>query len=206
MITRFRSILLAASALVACNAMAVPLVPVTINFDDQPGGVPALPTTGVFNPHATFTTQAGATLRSFPAPTSSVARRRTCSARPLMRPRARIDGDIYVDFSVPVQGLTLKVLADNDAGTIANLKVFHGSALSTTLGVAGDANLATPIAIDLSAYAGVTRIELYGIGDQFGLGIDDLAFSVPVPELPTPLFIGAGLLALAALRRRRVPA
>jgi hypothetical protein len=202
MSSAIRSMLAAAAALLVCSATAVPMNSVTIDFDDQPGGLPAVPTDGLFNPHASFSTTAGATLLIFDgaavfggsAPNSMSAAVDT-NAGPF-------NSDIYVDFTVPVQGLSFKVLADNEADPIAKLRFFHGGALSDTLDVIGNADIANPIPIDLSAYAGVTRVELYEINDAFGLAVDDFAFSVPVPEMPTPLLLGGGLLALAAWRRR----
>lgn len=201
--TTIRSMLASAAAVVACSAAATPVMPVTIDFDDQPGGSPAVPTDGLFNPHARFSTASGATLLIFDGAGAfggSVPNSMSAAVNTRTGP---FDADIYVDFTVPVQGLSFKVLADNDRGPIAKLRFFHGGGLSGMLDVIGNANITTPIAIDLSAYADVTRVELYEITDAFGLGVDDFAFSVPVPELPAPLLLGGGLLALAALRRRR---
>ena len=82
----------------------------------------------------------------------------------------------------------------------AMLGIFHSGGF-TELNVTGNGNFTDPIEIDLSAYSDVNSVELFAITDEFGLGIDNLAFTVPVPTPST--FAIIGLSGLLASRRSR---
>jgi MYXO-CTERM domain-containing protein len=185
----------------AATAQAGPFQTVTINFDDQPGGIaPPVVTDGQFSPHASFSTEAGHVMLIFSGAGfvgGSVPNVLTAAESVTAE---NFDSDIYVDFTVAAQNLTLDILADNDRGVVAALRVVHGGGVSM-VDVIGNANLTDRIAMDLSGFADVSRVELIDITDEFGLAIDNLQFDVPVP---TPGVLATiGLAGLAGLRRRR---
>jgi len=195
-----KSAALAVLAAAAIPALAGDLQTITIDFDDQAGGLPPVVTDGQFSEHATFSTEdnhvllifAGAgfvdgsppnTLTAAETPTSSI-----------------YDSDIYIDFTTAVQNLTMDVLSDNDSGVIGAINVFHAGG-SSTIDVIGNGDFADGIAMDLSSYIDVTRVELVNITDEFGLAIDNLVFDAPVPTPGTlALLTMAGF---TASRRRR---
>ena len=173
---------------------------VTIDFDDQPGGLPPVVTDGLFSSHATFSTTNDSVLLIFNN-SSFVGGTDPNNLSAALSPNAStFNSDIYVDFTQAVQNLSLNILADNSTGVIASLTIYHVDGIAS-LDILGNGDFTDPIHMDLSGYFAITHIELVNITDEFGLSIDDLVFDIPVPA-PA----GTALLALAgcmANRRRR---
>lgn len=196
---RFTIPLLALMA-TASAAVAGGTQTVTVNFDDQQGGFPPVVTDGLFSPYATFSTTQDSVLLIFNN-SSFVGGTDPNNLSAATSPAGpSFDSDIYIDFNLAVQNLSFNILADNDVGLIALLNVHHGGGLEV-VEVIGNGNFNDAVALDLSAYADVTRVELVNVTDEFGLSIDDLVFDYPVPAPAT-----AALLALAGAantRRRR---
>jgi hypothetical protein len=67
--------------------------------------------------------------------------------------------DLYVDFSVPVHDLSLVAWDVRTVGTFAAVRVYSAGSLLGTVHPSGTGDEEQPIAIDLSAYTGVTRLE-----------------------------------------------
>ncbi len=184
----------------ACTAEAGLFQTVTVDFDDQAGGIPPIETDGLFSSDVTFSTDAGNILMIFSgagfvggsSPNTLTAGESTSTSV--------FDGDIYMDFPVAAQSVSLDILSDNDSGVIASLNVIHSGG-STLMDIIGDGDFSTPIGMDLSAFSDVTRIELFGITDEFGLAIDNLVFDVPIPAPGSLALFGIG--ASLAMRRRR---
>ncbi|MEQ8850921.1 MAG: hypothetical protein RIB32_03980 [Phycisphaerales bacterium] len=183
---------------VSSVAVAGSLQTVTIDFDDQPGGLPPVETDGMFSPHATFSTESGHVMLIFSGAGVVGGSNPNVLTAAVSATASDFDSDIYVDFTEPVQNLSLDLLSDNDSGTIATLTVLHSGG-TTMLDVVGNGDFSDPMPFDLSSYTDVTRVELTNITDEFGLSMDNLVFDVPTSS-------GAGLLAAAgvmAMRRRR---
>lgn len=185
----------AASAL----AHAGSLQTIVVDFDDQPGGIPPLVTDGLFSDHVTFSTEADNILMIFSGAGFVGGSSPNTLTAGVSTTALNFDADIYMDFDLAAQNVSLDILSDNNTGVIAALQVFHDAG-SSTVDVIGDGDIATPITADLSTYTGVTRVELTGINDEFGLSIDNLRFDI-IPA-PAPLALLA-IAPLAALRRRR---
>lgn len=196
----YSSLSLAMLASVSMTAAAgIAYQDVVVDFDDQPGGLPGVPTDGAFSDHVTFSTDqnhqllilSGSDFIGGSGPNSLSA---VDSAGKIF------DGDIYMDFTGPVQNVSFDVLADNDQGTIAMISVAHSGGVSF-FDVVGNGDFTDPTFFDFSDLMDVTSIELTGITDEFGLGVDNLAFSVPVPTPSTMALMGLGL--MTASRRNR---
>ncbi|MEO8039097.1 MAG: PEP-CTERM sorting domain-containing protein [Betaproteobacteria bacterium] len=178
---------------------------VTIDFDDQPGGLPPSPavTTGMFSPFATFSTIAGSKLLIFSAADAvggSPPNVLTAAADVVLGP---FDSDVFVDFTHPVQDLHFKVSSGNDVGNIGSVNVFVDGSLASTLGIIGTGEFTVPIPIDLTSFTNVTRVEIVNITDEFGLSYDDFVFTAPVPEPATAAMLAVGLMIILGLASRR---
>jgi len=88
----------------------------------------------------------------------------------------------YADFAVPARDVRFVALADDDSGPIAQVNVYANGGFAGTYSVVGDGNPNTPAVANLSAYDGVTRIEV-SITDSYGLWWDDFTFDVLPPHL-----------------------
>lgn len=150
-----------------------------------PGEVPdAAPLPENVSPHATFSTEPGAGLYYFSggnAVGSSPPNNITAAVNPDAFP---FSSDLYVDFTAPVNNLSLAVSSDNDSGKIAEIAVHHFAGM-TTLDVEGNGDTSDAIPIDLSGFTNVTRIEVINVTDTFGLSYDDFRF-VPAIVIPEP--------------------
>lgn len=195
----------AACVSLAAACMVVPTVnaqfeTVLIDFDDQPGGInPPVITDGMFSEHAVFSTSSDSVLLIFAGAGFVGGSGPNTLTAALSQQASVFDSDIYIDFTVAANNVSLNVLADNERGVVANLMVTHAGGTST-IDVIGNANISDAMPIDLAAFTDVTRIELVNITDEFGLSIDDLVFDVPVPA-PGALAV-LGLAGLVCGRRR----
>jgi hypothetical protein len=197
-----RGLAVVTAACIASAASAgAPFQTVTVDFDDQAGGIPPVVTDGDFSPFVTFTTSQDSVLLIFSgAGVVGTSSPNTLTAA--LSPDAAVyDSDIYMDFTMPVNNLSLNIAADNDSGVIADLVVTHSLGM-TTLDVIGNGNLSDPIPVDLSAYIDVESVQLINITDEFGLAIDDLVFDVPIPA-PATLAVLLGVAGIGRSRRRR---
>ena len=120
-------------------------------------------------------------------------------------------GAVYVDFASAVSGLTFLAVGDDNTGDIGDVRAFAGALLLGTIDIIGDGNpFGSPYLVDLSAFSGVTRIEIANIRDEFGLGYDDFTFdasdgAVPEPSTWAMMLLGFGAVGFA-MRRRKVAA
>ncbi len=195
------SLTLALLAAVTMSASAgIATQDILVDFDDQVGGISGVPTDGMFSEYVSFSTDpdhqmliisgSGVIGGSGPNSLTSVD----------AADGSNFNGDIYMNFTSAVNNVSLDVLADNDFGTIATISVAHAGGVSF-YDVIGNGDFSDAVQFDFSDLSDVTSIELYGIIDEFGLGIDNLAFSVPVPAPGSAALLGMGL--LTAARRSR---
>jgi hypothetical protein len=92
---------------------------------------------------------------------------------------------VYVDFDVPVNGLSFKGVGVNDDGKVATLHVVTVSGMRT-VEMKGQGDPTTPVLVDLSDYEGVTRLEIVDVNDLYGMGFDDFAFEPEEIEFKLP--------------------
>ena len=103
--------------------------------------------------------------------------------------------DTYVDFSVPVDDLSLLAVEANypaALGPAARIRVFESGVQTSTVdvfGLGGPGN----VPVDLTGFSNVTRIEIFDIVDdptlENGIGWDDFAFT---PVFGAPYCFGDG--------------
>ena len=96
------------------------------------------------------------------------------------------DHPLYIDFTTPVDDLQfLQMRDDAAAGTeIEQVNVFQNGKQTATVPVYSNGQARTPGKVDLSAYSGITRIEIVDVTDPAGLLYDDFRFMV-APDLLT---------------------
>ena len=116
--------------------------------------------------------------------------------------------ETIVEFSAPVSGLTFQALGINSVSSdVAQIGVFQNGSLTATVVVPGANEGLDPYLVNLSAYADITEIRIYGITDGGGIGWDTFTFeqgqgtSVPDPG-STLLLLGMGLVGLRAWKLR----
>lgn len=198
-----RSLLVASAVFAVSSVTLAADVHVTVNFDDQPGGIPPVETAGTFNPYVTFTTNSGSAMLIFGGAGvvgTSPPHNLTAALTPTS---ALFNEPITATFTNPVNDLAFLIAADNDAGDIADVIVTSASG-TNTIDVTGNANIADPIPVDLTHLNDVTSVTINNITDEFGLSYDDFNFMAPeivVPEPATLSLIGA--IGLLAIRRTR---
>jgi hypothetical protein len=171
----------------------------TIDFDDCPGG--SIVTAQY--PQATFSSDPGYENQTMAEDNGSSLPNFACAAPSGGSPTCV--PPTYVDFTDPVNDLTLLAVGVNDIGVVAQVNVIFDNGLQNhTVNVKGRANVETPILVDLRNYGDVTRIEFVNITDESGIGWDDLgtegkAIEIVrqyVPALRPPLI---GVLALVLM-------
>jgi len=198
-------LLISAVAAASALALAAPASATVINFDDLGNGA----IVAGHYAEATFSSAGGSavtTAQSVNYGTS--APNFICSGN--SRGSITCTDAIYVDFTNPVSGLSFLAVGDDASGHQGDVKVFGGASLLGTVGMFTDGILhGAPLFVDLSAFSGITRIEIYTT-DPAGLGYDDFTFNVGGGSVPEPgvwalMICGFGF-AGSALRRRRATA
>ncbi|MHC4429350.1 MAG: hypothetical protein ACYS0D_12240 [Planctomycetota bacterium] len=109
--------------------------------------------------------------------------------------------DTYVDFTNPVEDLTLWAIGVNDFGVVAQVNVFVNNVFDSTVDILGMGDANTPFIVDLSPFSNVTRIELVNIVDNSGIGWDTFSFTLPTPGAMGVLAL-AGFAGTGARRRQ----
>jgi len=128
-----------------------------------------------------------------------------CSARNFI---VNCVDDVFVDFATGVNNLTFLAVGDDQAGALADVRVFSGATLLGVVDIIGDDNpFNAPILVNLAAFADVTRIEITNMIDPAGLAYDDFSFTVGgvgggVPEPATWAIMLLGFGGLGAMLRR----
>lgn len=119
--------------------------------------------------------------------------------------------ETILTFSSAANGLSFDALGINDvSANVAQVDVFTNGVFNSTVIIPGNAQGFAPEHIDLSAFAGVTKIRIYNITDAAGIGWDTFTYnqSLGTPEPAAWMFAGSGLLLLmlgrvSGTRRRR---
>lgn len=86
---------------------------------------------------------------------------------------AHLTDNLQLDFDRPVDNLKFLVTGISDVGVIGQINVFYGDTVSTTFIVGRGSRVD---AVDLSAFEGITRIQIVNITDANGVGYDDFQF------------------------------
>lgn len=86
--------------------------------------------------------------------------------------------DVYLDFEDQVDGVKFYVGGDNTAGNVGTVRVFGADGLLGTAAINVDGQWGGAMhLVDLTAFTGVTRIEITNITDAGGLSYDDFTFT-----------------------------
>jgi len=85
---------------------------------------------------------------------------------------------VFVDFTLPAYDLRFYAVGINAAAAVAQLRVFQDDVLADTLSIVGVGDPYVPVAVDLSAYPGISSIEVVNVIDEAGFGYDDFTFDV----------------------------
>lgn len=190
---KFRIVLIIGAVL----SVAVTVTAETINFDDLPVGVT------VTNQYAgvEFSSAAGFENRTL-GDAGAFG-----SSAPNHILSAVIGGgltgldELIVNFNTQVNDLRFVSTAVNVSGPYGLMEITYGGGLQTQIDVVGDGSPDIADPVDLSAYAGVTRVRIFGLNDPGGVGWDDFSFTqVPEPTLVGGLML-SGLLVFRAHRR-----
>lgn len=83
---------------------------------------------------------------------------------------------MFIDFATPLSNLTFNAIAANSTGGSFDVSILHGGQ-TTTLQIAGNGSSTVPTPVDLSAYVGITRLEIVNVIDAAGVGFDDFRFT-----------------------------
>jgi hypothetical protein len=85
---------------------------------------------------------------------------------------------LYVDFTKPIRNLSFTVLGANSNSACADMHVVHAGVIDT-IPLVGHGNPTTNVAVDLSAYDQVTRLEVVNITDFDSIAFDEFHFDFP---------------------------
>jgi hypothetical protein len=108
----------------------------------------------------------------------------------------KCENETILTFTNPVNNLTFKSVGIDNAGVVARVDIF-----TPNLVITQDITK-TPQLIDLSAYSDVSKVRLYDINDNNGIGWDDFTFDV-VPEPASASLLAAGVIGRITQRKRR---
>lgn len=87
--------------------------------------------------------------------------------------------DLFIDFKTPAYELNFFVLGINTVGVAAKMRVFYGADQMAEEPLLTDKQyLLMPFLVDLSAFPGITRVEIVEVDDVMGFGYDDFSFVV----------------------------
>lgn len=193
---RLTSVLVAGLLATAINTHAAEAAPVTIDFESFSTG-DIVGTIG----NVTFSAAGGAQVYDLGGPFAS-------SGTKTVGPSgSAFNGDLFLQFASPVTDVSFFSGAGDRNGKQANINIFTNGVLTSTTDLTGDGDPTTPDFQDLTAFSSVTRVEIVNVTDSAGLVYDDFSYdvaqsaSVPVPE--TFGLLGAGLIGLVAIARRR---
>jgi hypothetical protein len=148
-------------------------VPVAIGFDDLATGTDV---TTQYAAHATFSSDPGCACRASSdaglaaSPPNYIFTYYTCATGPT--------ASVFVDFPRPVRKVSFKGIGVNDASKVATIHVVTASG-TQSVDLVGKGDYAVPVVVDLSSYQDVTRLEIVGVNDAYGMGFDDFAFEFP---------------------------
>jgi hypothetical protein len=87
------------------------------------------------------------------------------------------NASVYVDFDLPVHGLSFKGVGVNNSTKVATLHVVTVEG-AHSVDMVGQGDPTTPVLVDLSQFEHVTRLEIVDVDDPYGMGFDDFAFQV----------------------------
>lgn len=192
------------SCVVALLSLSSTANATVINFDDQVNG--AVITNQYAGLGATFSTDTGAQVLVTTQDLGSSLPNFICTG---VGGSLNCTGNIYVDFATAVSGLSFVATGSNNTGDVGDVRVFAGGTLLGTVDITGNDLPSTPIGIDLTAFTGITRIEIANISDLAGLGFDDFSFQGSVvPGVPEPtswamMLLGFGAIGFAMRRTRK---
>jgi hypothetical protein len=86
--------------------------------------------------------------------------------------------DTIMDFATPVSGLTFDAVGVNDTGVqVAEVEVYGSDGLIATVPIIGDGGGYTAQLVDLSAYSGITSIDITDITDPAGIGWTNFSYT-----------------------------
>ncbi len=140
---------------------------VTINFDELPQ---ATVVGTQYAPRVTFSGSGQVLAKQWRTDTQHSTPNFVCVANCV--------GDLTIDFGQPVNGVHFRMIGVDTSGSAATLKV-TARGLMTTQPITGAGSFTQPLPVDLSNKVGVTRLEIVSVTDPYGVGFDDLVFTVP---------------------------
>lgn len=82
----------------------------------------------------------------------------------------------YLDFPCAIASLTFHAIGVDSASSAATVDLYSNGLLLGSVDVVGAGTPATPLLVDCTDFADVTRVELHGINDAGGIGWDDFQF------------------------------
>ena len=180
---------------------ASPAAAVTINFDSLPNGAVV---TNQFAP-AVFSSIAGSQILTTAQNLGSSPPNFICSG---VGNAINCADPVFVAFTSAITNLRFFAVGDNNVGINGLAKAFAGATLLGSVNIVGDGIGTTPYLVDLSAFTGITRIEITNT-DLAGLGYDDFTFdvgvaaAVPEPSTWTMMTLALGAAGVALRHRRK---
>jgi hypothetical protein len=142
---------------------------VTINFDELPGSTmvtnqyPAV-TFSSIDPDVARVFAYATYCQTSPSNELCVGTANNCTKTAIMQ------------FTNPADNLRFRLGCTDSSAAIATARVFQGATMST-VSIDGTGVATTPKQVDLSAFRGITRLEVTPTGvDAEGYGFDDISF------------------------------